>query len=237
MIKASRLFLTLAVVFLLVMPLLAQKNEGPPPGAHYNLNVIGFAQCEMKTPGVYPDCFNGNAGDIQTSGHTIFVPLRTLWIEDPCDTTDASYYGDAIEVAELQKGVRILVSDGPEMTVPDRDATDGLARFIVPYGQYEVWARPGGKPGGCMDIDTLMCSDIVTLAREDCDPALTGQQYVLVGHVDVDRTQGRQKWQNVTAEMLAVALDVTHQDYYDFFWQIYNNNLRLLQLRFYRIGD
>jgi len=45
-------------------------------GNHYNLNIIGFAKC-IKSSTTDPDCFNGNAGDIQTSGHTIFVPLKT----------------------------------------------------------------------------------------------------------------------------------------------------------------
>ena len=118
-----RKFLTFALVFGLALSLgsgLAFSGQGaddPPSGKHYNLNIIGFAQCDMQSPEYDGDCFNGNAGDIVTNGHTIFVPFRTQWVTNPCDTSNGSYYGDEIEVAELEKGVRILVSDGDDMMV------------------------------------------------------------------------------------------------------------------------
>jgi hypothetical protein len=209
-------------------------------GKHYNLNIIGFAQCDMQSPKYDGDCFNGNAGDIITHGHTIFVPFRTEWIEDPCDTSDGSYYGDEVEVAELEKGVRILVSDAEEMMVLDRDATDGLARFALPDGQWAVMARPLGKPGGCMDIDTIICEDLVNgvLTQVDCDPNLANDNFVLVGHLDVDRSKNKPQWKNATSQLLPPEVGVGNGDpsYLDFFWQIFNNKLRLLQLRFYYLG-
>lgn len=239
--KAFRPFLVLAIVLLFVTPLLAQKPDDMPNGAHYNLNIIGLAKCSnhQEWSG---DCFNGNAGDIQTSGHTIFVPLKTQWVEDPCMTPDEIGYEDTldVQVAELLKGVRILVSDGADMKVIDRDATDGLARFAIPDGQYLVYARPLGKPGGCMDMDTIICYDLVddVPVQVDCDPNLSNDQFTLVGHIDVDRSTGRPKWQNVTSELLdTAAVGFGEPGYFDFFWQIFNNNLRLLQLRFYRLGE
>jgi len=217
----------------------AGANDGLS-GQHYNLNIIGLKKCSKNGPWT-GDCFNGNAGDIPTSGHTIFVPLVTDWVANPCDTTDGSYYGDEIEVAELQKGVRILVTDyyGDEMQVIDRDATDGTAKFNLPDGSYTVYARALGKPGGCMDIDTILCYDLVddVLVQVDCDPNLTNDQYVLVGHIDVDRSKGKPIWDNVTNELLTAAgVGTGEAGYFDFFWQIYNNNLHLLQLRFYPVN-
>ncbi len=241
MFKASRLFLALAVVFLLVTVLPAQEPI-KLSGSHYNLNIIGFAQCKMAADGpVYPDCFKGNAGDIQTSGHTIFVPLKTQWITDPCLTTGSSGYADPndVQVAELLKGVRILVSDGPDMQVTDRDATDGTAMFTLPNGSYRIYARALGKKGGCMDIDTIICNDEIepgVFQQVKCDPNLTDDQYVVVGHIDVDRVKGvKAHWDNVTDQLLPVVTGVEFDGYLDFFWQIYNNNLRLLQLRIYKI--
>ncbi len=236
----KKMLLVLAIISIAAMPALAQDIK--LSGSHYNLNVIGFAQCKMTQDGPeYPDCFKGNAGDIPTSGHTIFVPLKTMWIEDPCKTDGATPYEDPqnVQVAELLKGVRILVSDGPEMTVPDRDATDGLARFILPAGSYEVYAKAGGKPGGCMDLDTIICYDFTDTGttRVDCAADLSNGQYVVVGHVDVDRSTGKAHWQPVTDQMLPEITGTKTPGYYDFFWQIYNNNLRLLQLRFYPVEE
>ncbi len=244
MFKASRVFLVLAVVLILVTPLLAQQPI-KLSGSHYNLNIIGLAKCSnhQEWSG---DCFSGNAGDIPTSGHTIFVPLRTQWIEDPCVTEGDSGYADPadVQVAELMKGVRILVSDGLEMQVTDRDATDGTAMFTIPDGSYLVYARALGKPGGCMDMDTIICQQetfdgsgiFVPVA---CDPNLSDDyQYVVVGHVDVDRIKGtKPHWDDVTDDLLPAITGVGTGDpgYLAFFWQIFNKNLHLLQLRLYPI--
>ncbi|HMA18932.1 MAG TPA: hypothetical protein VKS03_10885, partial [Thermoanaerobaculia bacterium] len=134
----------------------------------------------------------------------------------------------------LKKGVRILVTDGDQLEVLDKDATDGTGKFQIPDGCYQVYASAGGKPGGCMDVDTIICSDAITLAQENCDPALLAgqQQYNLVGHINVDRGTGKPKWDNVTNDLLGTGGYLVSQDgYYDFFWQIYNQNLRILHLR------
>ena len=215
-------------------------------GAHFNLNVIGFNKCTQKDAGVYPNCFKGNAGDIQTNGHTIFVPLKTAQTEAICDNPNSiipiDQYGDFYTTAYLQKGVRILVSDagGDDIQVVDRDATDGEARLNLPDGTYVIMARALGKPGGCMDIDTIICWDWngTTYVRADC--AMTGiEKYTLVGHLNVDRIKGtKASWINATPELLPVETGVGSGEagYFDFYWQIYNDNLRLLQLRIYRTG-
>jgi hypothetical protein len=122
----------------------------------------------------------------------------------------------------------------------DRDATDGLARFALPDGQWAVMARPLGKPGGCMDIDTIICEDLVNgvLTQVDCDPNLANDNFVLIGHLDVDRSKNKPQWKNATSQLLPPEVGVGNGDpgYLDFFWQIFNNKLRLLQLRFYYLG-
>lgn len=250
-------FLTFALVFVLAITLgsgiaFARNGLKPPSGKHYNLNIIGFANCK-KYDETDPDCYKGQ-GDIDSQGHTIFVPIET-WLEiDPCDQTGSQLSTDQnnnlTTVAELKKGVRILVSDGggsyTDIHVVDRDATDGSATFALPDGNYEIWARPLGKLGGCMDIDTLICGiadDTGIISQYDCTHAGVdnSQTYVLVGHLDVDRTKDDKKprWRNATGDLLPVetGIGVGNGDpgYFDFFWQIFNNNLRLLQLRIYDI--
>jgi len=213
-------------------------------GGHYNLNIIGFAQCQKNTT-TDPNCFNGNAGDIQTNGHTLFVPLKTAQTEDICASNSSIIPHDpstkvVTDVGYLYKGVRILVSDGDRMQIVDRDATDGTAQFIVPNGCYNVYARALGKPGGCMDIDTLICYDETSpdvFVRTDCSADLSAiDRYVLVGHIDVDRSTGKPHWSNVTNQLLNSATGVSGEDYFTFLWEVYNDNLRLCQIRFYPIA-
>ena len=230
----KRLTIFLVIVFAVALAAPVSALPQPPSsGPHFNLNIIGFANCTMTTDGVYPDCFNGQSGP---SGHVIFVPVKTSQTEDLCQTDDISDPDNdgLVTLAQLKKGVRILVTDGPDLEVLDKDATDGTGRFQIPDGCYEVYASAGGKPGGCMDVDTIICADATTLATEDCDPALLEgqQQYTLVGHINVDRITGKPHWDNVTNDLLGQGGSLVSADgYFDFFWQIYNQNLRILHLR------
>jgi hypothetical protein len=243
----------LFVALVATLPAAAEPpGPKPPPGPHYTLNLIGFAQC-TKQGTTDPDCYNGS-GDVNSNGHTIFVPLITDAV-DACEVgtqlgPDDGVFENEVDIAELMKGVRIQVSDGDEMQVIDRDATDGLARFVIPDGCYAVWARPLGKLGGCMDIDTLICFDCTDPAaggdvntcdvtadfeRVDCDGAgLSNDVFVLTGHLDIDRSKGRPRWQDATDELLG-GTGVEFDDYFDFLWSIFNSGLRLAQLRFHSV--
>jgi hypothetical protein len=232
----KRLILSLAVIAGLMLAVSTANAVQPPSsGPHYNLNVIGFAKCTMTTDGVYPDCFNGQTGP---GGNVIFVPIKTSQTQDICATTDPIVADPTdVTVAELKKGVRILVTDafGDDLLVIDKDATDGTATFNLPDGCYQIFASPGGKPGGCMDVDTIICYDLVNdvLTQVDCRTDLTNDKFVLVGHINVDRSTGKPKWENVTSELLNSATGVGNGDpgYFDFFWEIYNQYLRVMHLR------
>ena len=212
-------------------------------GKHFNLNIIGFAQCgNKKVNQDDSDCFNGNAGDIVTNGHTIFVPIKTAQTEDICPRTDSILPAE-ITVADLEKGVRILVgdADGEDIQVIDRDATDGTAKFNLPDGSYVILARALGKPSGCMDIDTVTCWDYDELEEDyvqvDCDTDLENDRWLVAGHLNVDRIKGvKPKWENATEELLpGTNIGPLEQGYFDFFWQVFNDKLRLLQLRIYKL--
>lgn len=221
---------TVAMVLSLGIATIANAGQPDQSGKHYNLNIIGFANCTMQADGVYPDCFNGQPGP---GGHVIFVPLKTRQ-ENVCDT--GTTLTEPITNAQLQKGVRILVTDGPDLEVLDKDATDGTASFQIPNGCYDVFASAGGKPGGCADIDTLICCtdvDNCSATQVDCKPNLIlNTAYGFVGHIDVDRTTGKPHWDRVTDELLGAGGSLVANDgYYDFFWQIFNDHLRVLHLR------
>jgi len=230
-------------------------------GYHYNLNIIGFAQCGKKAnqEATYDGtggCYNGVDEVGHPRGHVIFVPLVTkdAAILDICDGaaelpaefTDV----DTLSVDTLMKGVRILVSDGDNMGVIDKDGTDGIAKFQLPDGNYAVRARAQGKPStelqdACMEIDTLICqyynTTTSTWVSTDCtgfDNPEQMDKWVLTGYFEVRRETGnKDSWINVTGQMLPTDGRVGINGYDDFMWVVYNDNLRLLQLRFYPIVD
>jgi len=226
-------------------------------GKHYNLNIIGFAQCGKKAnqQASYDGtggCYNGVDEVGHPRGHVIFVPLVTkdadvLQICDGAAELPNEFYDtDVVPLQTLMKGVRILVSDGDKIGVIDKDGTDGIAKFQIPDGDYIVRARAQGKPSNelqdaCMEIDTLICEyyDTTTESWESTDCTgfdNTGQQdkWVLTGYIEVRREKGnKDRWTNVTGEMLPSDGRVGIDDYDDFMWVVYNDNLRLLQLRFY----
>lgn len=222
-----------AMVFAIGTATTANAVQPPSSGPHYNLNVIGFSNCTMTSDTSYPDCFNGSP---PPGGHVIFVPIKTFQEENIC-TSPAPTIPSEVTVAQLKKGVRILVTDayGDDLLVIDKDATDGTATFNLPDGCYQIFASPGGKPGGCMDVDTIICYNLVNdvLTQVDCKADLSNDQFVLVGHIDVDRSTGKPKWENVTSDLLPAITGVGNGDpgYFDFFWQIYNQNLRVMHLR------
>jgi hypothetical protein len=238
----KRFAIFLAVIVGVVLAVgTAYAAQPASSGPHFNLNIIGFENCTMdpETPGVYPDCFKGQDGP---GGHVIFVPWKTAQVEDICATEDPIVEDPTdVTVAELQRGVRILVTDafGDDLQVIDKDATDGLAKFNLPDGCYQVFASPGGKPDGCMDIDTIICfeceivDEVEVCTQVNCAGDLSNDKFVLVGHINVDRSKGKPHWDNVTDDLLPAITGVGSGDpgYLDFFWQIYNQYLRVAHLR------
>lgn len=140
----------------------------------------------------------------------------------------------------LKGSTKILLAEGDDFAVLDANGTDGSAQFQLPAADpdgdgvtnYEVFARALGKPGGASTLTT--CAT---------DPA-TGEELCSADSLSLVRTSGRQRFQNVSKELLFVAVDLDgdgvneqvslfDEALQDFFWQVDNNGLRLAQLRFY----
>jgi len=235
--KRAVFAILVAVAMVLAVGLATTANADQPGGTgpHYELKIAAFANCTMTQDGpAYPDCFKGNDGP---SGHVIFIPIKTSQEEDLC--SDGTILDQPITNGQLYKGVRILVTDGPKLAVLDKDATDGTATFQIPNGCYDIWATAQGKPNGCADIDTLICCTDVTDCIDTqvaCDPNLgNNTAYGLIGHIDVDRTTsptGKPQWEKVDNQLLGAGDWLVNEDgYLEFFWQIFNQYVRLISLR------
>lgn len=136
---------------------------------------------------------------------------------------------------------RILLSEG-DFAVIDGNGTDGTAAFQLPAPDadgdgttsYSVFARALGKPGGSATLTT--CAT---------DP-VSGEEICSADSLVAVRTSGRQKFDNVSRELLFIEADLDGDgttelvSLFDdalegFLWDVDNQGLRLLQLRFYEV--
>lgn len=141
----------------------------------------------------------------------------------------------------LNGSTRILLSEG-DFQVLDANGTDGSAAFQLPdpdpdgdgTTSYSVFARALGKPGGSQTITT--CATDPVTGEEICST----ESLVLV------RSTGRSKFENVSRELLFIEADIDgdgdiervslfDDSLQDFLWQVDNQGLRLVQLRFYEV--
>lgn len=181
-------------------------------GAHFNLNIIGVNEMSMN--------------DI-AAGHVIFVNLNG---------TSEINLQEGDDFAVLDKNG--TDDDGALFQLPN----PGFEPYVteLPYGfdtttDYSVWARPLGKPMTGSVITTM--ADLSEFAYDELVQYIDNKKdvrfltnliadYDIVGlvwgefapsPVEFERLKGKQKWQNVTAELLSVVyeIDVTYVVTYD----------------------
>jgi len=238
--KASRLFLAMAVVLLLVTPLLAQMPNGP----HFNLNIIGVEN--PKTSSL-----------TDSNRHTIFVALgrrntiRTdIWLmpgEDfkVCDGNgfDPATDCDGVQIEVNGSGMDGAVFSLPCNTnLPDTDAVELVpCSGANPTLKYEVWIRALGKPHGTATMTTC---------AYEWD-ALLGEQVRICSSENVILTRlngkgNKPTFREVTNELTSLVADIDDDGnpervalfeggLEDWLWQYDNNGLKLAQLRFYPV--
>jgi len=151
---------------------------------------------------------------------------------------------------DLNGSTKIMLAEG-DFAVLDANGTDGTARFQLPNpdptnsgtSQYSVYARALGKPGGKADMTT----GAYQWVDLDLDGVVDDGELFLkmsVITLPLNRTNGKQVFQNVTKYLLYIYVDLdgdgTAERYnlfndalQDYFWQYDNQGLKLAQFRFY----
>jgi hypothetical protein len=192
----------------LIAPIVPVAEAAKPDGKlAYNLNVIGR-----------PNDYKGGGAD-NGSRHAIFIPLVTDFYTDPCATQNGANNPDT--TLAPTKGVMLNLVAGTSFSVTDGDATDKEATLqVIPpsSGSFNVYAEARGKPGGCLDLESYVTN---------------GTTLTFLGSVDVDRGNGKPVQVNLTNLIYPSGVDLFADPYSGLFWQLYNNGLRLMNVRFY----
>jgi hypothetical protein len=199
---------------------LAASDNSVGPHA-YKVNIIGRP--------------NDWQGSNDASGNVVWIGLKTNAESATCE--DGSSFSDAGDdgLADLLPAGRqqigfVGTTDG-SFDVLDKDATDGRATIAIPAntGGYDTYIRVLGKPGGCLDADGYVLNS-------------TGS-YFLTGHIDANRKTGTPQkvlindifmvWLDTDGDGVAdTEVSVFDSQFADYFWNIENNGLRLMQLIF-----
>jgi hypothetical protein len=241
----SKLAWTAMGLLLVASPLMAQniKLSGP----HFNLNIIG--QEKTKTP-AFTD----------TSRHTIFVPLNNqngigtkIFLVPGSDfyVCDGNGFDAATDCDGISKNSNGAVFQLPCNTNIPNDQQLFVACDVplAEQASYDVYARALGKPGGKTTITTcatdafdglVVCSTENTIVQrpvsangnkpawQDVTNALTS---IVTCYDPATGNYGSDVCGVLGAKTVRVALFAG--DFYDWYWNYYNQGLRLLQLRFY----
>jgi hypothetical protein len=224
----------------------ALASTGAPNGTHYSLNIIGVQ--------------NDKSADMSGSnGHVIFVPisgksqilLKEAAVGESFKVLDANATDGSASFQLPKPGL------DPYLIGGDMTGVDTVS-------DYSVFVRPLGKPGGWATITT--CADLAdsTFAGllsgslvKVLNRAGAFGGYASVEQVGQDvtlRDKGKSTFSNVTAELLTIVFKVevlladgtTIIEYVrvpifdnileNEYWEYDNNNLKLLQVRFYPVG-
>jgi len=227
--KLFALILACVMILSLAIPAMAQGNGLDVNGQHYNLNIIGVSKDKI-------------AEMDNAHGHVIFVPLVGK-------TRILLSQGDSFRVLDANGTNQPIVDNNPSDGVDS--SADGTARFQLPTDlyapngecKYYVFARALGSPKGEPSAQ-------MTPGYYVQDANGVYWYYMSTVSVDLQRTSGKQIFENITSSLMYVYYDYDgdgdvdkiplFSDYVNaldetYFWDYDNQGLKHAQLRFYPV--
>lgn len=230
-----RMPMAIAIAAVLVAALLVSSvsagNGIDLNGQHYNLNLIG-----MKSTKNMPMNLD--------SGNVIFVKMGS---------------GEKLQT-------RIYLKEGTNFQVLDKDGTDGNAYFQLPKpyvgeddvinpeactSQYQIYVRVNGKPGGTGSMKAGACNttDMIT-GPEGYPTCIQDGDYTWYHSevVELESHGNDGKFIQVTHELTTIEIEGTHYGLFSdripeiygnlyYFWELMNDGMKNVQLRFYETPD
>lgn len=219
-------------------------GNGAPSGAHYTLNIIGVKNAKTQPMD-------------NSNGHTIFVSLdghnKIELSEGEFAVLDRNAFDDPAQFQLPDPGIDAYVIGG-DMT--DVDTLTDYSVFVRPLG------KPGGWSTitTCAEVLDSTFGDLLSNKVQRTilnSPGYFGgyASMELVGTPITLRTKGKSTFTNVTAQLLTlvfkvwvdlnddavqdadeiffVRVPIFHDSLQGEYWDYDNDNLKLLQVRFY----
>ena len=234
--KLSMIIIGLVIAAVFIIPVAATGN-GAESGSHYTLNII--AKTNLKTAEyVVPD-------EIKNGGHVIFCPLNKGQ-----EVTCRIYLAEGDDFIVLDPNG----TDGVARFMLPQPYADGARDPDPADSAYTIYVRVLGKPGGIGKMITGLCETAdggTVLAGDECtgDVWMSADQVDLASH-SPNTNKASQKFVDVTHELTTVDLSeygfghvglfdndpFGFVDDYVYFWDLYNQDMKLIQLRFYPIA-
>jgi len=228
----------------------AETGNGAPSGAHFTLNIHGVKADQEKN---MDDCDSGNRifvklGEAAKNGKPASTASTDIWLVN-CENVP-------------EPGANVGCMD---FGVLDCDGTDGDATFMLPNPdpgddsgctKYSVYIRALGSPKGLPEATITTCGERCT-EWDLTDPlnpvCVTWERVCSLESVDLQRTKGKQIFQDVSKELLTmcicvdwdltdplnpVCLDYDRIYIFDpmfenYLWEYDNSGLKHVQMRFY----
>jgi len=156
----------------------------------------------------------GVSGNGAPSGKLIF---NWNLIGVPHDYTGGCGNGSRIFVERGDHSAHILIQDANNWSIVDCNGTGGNTAEMTSadLGQFDVYARILGKPGGTLNV----CADFVSDAQD---------QLCLLGTIKMTRSGGQSKFQLQPDSLFDASLE-------DILWTVdTNNDFRIVQFRVYQ---
>lgn len=237
----------------------AGQGNGAPPGAHFDLNIIG-----VKDASTFP-CSEASGGNV------IFVPLNTAGVVDitgkhavdiflQAGSDFAVLKDEALGRTGCQSALfqlpLVVAGCGVSGSVT---STSGCTTSTIAGGgttttlvggqlAYEVWARVEGIPKGSGTITTCGVTGTTTLASSTTTTSICSLNQLIIS-TRGDSTK-KNFFMDVTSLLTSVCFfpttTITTQvscvpifspTFQGFFWQYDNTGNKVLQLRFYPCSD
>jgi len=205
-------------------------------GPHYNLNLIG-KKVDWNAQGNFDN----------PDRHTMFVPLDTSNLSFPVGGTEGAPF-------DTLNGIKISMTSGEEFEVIDGNwFDDGECAFQLGPDKYNVYIVAKGKPGGDADItgwvyvkateEYLFSIGQINVSRSKKWKDITDIFEVEEGEDVADLSSV--DWEGLglpdpvypiwVFEYLELLKYLEGYDNAEYFWQLVNNNVKLIQVRFYPI--
>jgi hypothetical protein len=241
--------LGMALAFVLVLGLgsgfaLTAEGGDKLSGPHFQFNLIGHPK--------------GGIGGDTSGGRSIMVPLKTAngSASMTCDVDGVVIEDDIAPkyTTQVMGGVKLyfeVSNQVGQFTIVDRDATDGVAKILVPASmlnnddtiKFDIYIRALGKPNTCMNINAYAFDDAQVLyfyAGSAYISRRTGKSVFVkandlfdVWWCQVNKVNPADPTTWVCAAGTEVNLSVFDDKFESYFWQILNDGSRNVQVRIY----